>query len=77
MYVASVAAIGLKPPKRISVPLIVPSVPAARIISTKPRTITSVDLPRRTKNEASTTRKPGQQPDREVDPTGEDHHQEP
>ena len=67
MYMASVAAIGVKFAKRIRVPLIPPTTNAPKNTRTKPAAIMSVDLSSFMKNEATTTRKPDERADRQVD----------
>ena len=58
MYIARVAAIGVKFAKRIRVPLIAPTTKAPKNIKAKPAAIMSVDLSSLMKNDATTTRKP-------------------
>ena len=70
MYMASVAAMGVKFAKRIRMPLIVPTTSPPRNTRTKPAVITRVDLSSFMKNEATTTRKPASGPtDRSMAPS--------
>ena len=63
MYMARVAAIGVKFANRTRIPLIPPTTNAPKNTKTKPATIMSVDLSSFMKNEATTTRNPDKRAD--------------
>ena len=70
MYMASVAAMGVKLAKRINVPLMVPTTTPPSSTKTKPAASMSVDWSSFMKNEATTTRKPASGPtDRSMAPS--------
>ena len=67
----SVAAMGVNFPNRIREPLTSPTRAATASMIASPRSTLARDLPSLTKNEAITTRKPGERSDGEVDAAGQ------